>query len=344
MKYKLYKTSWKAWDAMLEAIDRAKKSVYLEMYIFLDDTSESHDFLGKLTTKAQEGVQVVIIADSFGSSELKKESVEALRQAGVEFLFFSHWLRHIHRKILIIDEKLVFLGGVNIGKKFSKWKDLQLRLHGRVAKRIIKSFAYTYAMSGGKNEKILKYRERIFSAKFRFWLVEYSPFRNIHSLRDQFHQEISGAQKSITIVTPYLAPPRWLVALLDSAVRRGVKVEIIIPKKTDLPFIDRINHRYMYNLSKIGIRFLLSLEMNHAKAMLIDDRNGLVGSQNMDQVSFNLCSEAGIFFREKNLVRELKQIISKWESEADEFSPKKYKMKFVDYIILALIKILNPIL
>jgi cardiolipin synthase A/B len=344
MKYRLYKTSWKAWDAMILAIDQAKSSIYIEMYIFLDDTSESHDFVGKLRKKAQDGVQVIIVADAFGSSELKKESIEALRKAGVEFLFFSHWLRHIHRKILIIDERIAFLGGVNIGKKFSQWKDLQLRLHGRVVKRILKSFAYTYAMAGGKDKKILKYREKLFSTKFRFWLVEYSPFRNIHSLKDQYRQKIYQAEKSICIATPYFAPPRWLIALLDNAVKKNIKVEIIIPKKTDLPFIDRINHRYMYNLSKTGINFFLTPVMNHAKIMLIDEEIGLVGSQNIDYLSFNLNAEAGIFFEEKDLITELRQTIDEWKNEAEQFWPQRYKMKIIDYGILAVLKLFSPIL
>jgi cardiolipin synthase A/B len=344
MKYKLYKTSWKAWDAMLHAIDQAKKSVYLEMYIFLDDTSESHDFLGKLKQKAREGLRVVIIADSFGSSELKKESVEALRQAGVEFLFFSHWLRHIHRKILVVDEKIAFIGGVNIGKKFALWNDLQLRFSGRMVKTIAKSFAYTYEIAGGKNPKILALREKSFAKKFRFWIMEHSPIKNIYSLKDQYQEKISAARKSIRMVTPYFTPPRWLRALLDSAIQRGVSIEIIIPKKTDLPIINRINHRYMHDLSLRGVQFFLTKKMNHSKALLIDNEIGLIGSQNIDHLSFEFNSEAGMFSKDKYLIRELAGIMDKWKKDAQEFSPQKYKMKFIDYIILALLKILNPIL
>lgn len=344
MRYKLYKTSWKAWDAMLEAIDQAEKSVYLEMYIFLDDTSESHDFLGKLGQKAREGVQVVIIADSFGSSEIKKESVETLRQAGAEFIFFSNWLRHIHRKILVVDEKIAFIGGVNIGKKFALWNDLQLRFSNRMVKTIAKSFAYTYEMAGGKNQRILALREKSFAKKFRFWIIEHSPIKNIYSLKDQYREKISGAKKSIRIVTPYFTPPRWLRALLDGAIARHVAVEAIIPKKTDLPIITRINHRYMHDLSLRGVRFFLTNKMNHSKALLIDDEIGLIGSQNIDHLSFELNTEAGMFSRDRQLIRELAQTMDEWKKDSQEFSPKKYKMKFIDYIILALIKILNPIL
>ncbi len=84
--------------------------------------------------------------------------------------------------------------------------------------------------------------------------------------------------------------------------------------------------------------------MNHSKALLIDNEIGLIGSQNIDHLSFKLNTEAGIFSRDRHLIRELAQTMDGWKKDSQKFSPKKYKMKFIDYIILALIKILNPIL
>ena len=136
---------------MFKTIDHAQKSIYLEMYTFLDDTMESHDFIGKIKQKASQGVEIVIVADAFGSNGLKKETAAKIRENGIEFIFFSHWLRHIHRKILIVDEKIAFIGGVNIGRSFMNWNDLQLRVHGKIVGKILRSFAYTYEMAGGKN-------------------------------------------------------------------------------------------------------------------------------------------------------------------------------------------------
>ena len=344
MRYKLYKKSFKAWDAMLEAIDQAQKSIYLEMYIFLDDTSKSHDFIGRLQKKASRGLQVIVVADAFGSANIKKETVAKIKSAGIEFIFYSHWLRHIHRKILIVDERIAFIGGVNIGKSFSNWNDLQLRLTGRIVKPILKSFAYTYWMANGKDQRILEYRKRTFTAKFKFWIMEHSPIRNVYSLKEQYREKISQAKHSIQIVTPYFTPPRWLGALLDSAVQRGVRVEILVPQKTDLPVIDRVNHNYIYKLSFLGIKFFLTNKMLHAKMLVIDNEIGLIGSQNIDYLSFQINTEAGIFFTEKNLIEELQQIIEEWKSDAIEFKSQKYKLRFWDYIILASMKMLHPIL
>jgi len=344
MGYKIYTTSTKTWDAMLSEINKATKSIFLEMYIFMEDTGASHDFIGKLKEKATQGVRVVMVLDAFGSSELTEGSIESMRSAGIEFLFFSDWLRRIHRKILIIDEKIAFIGGVNIGKKFATWNDLQLRLRGKIIRPIITSFAYTYEMAGGKDKYILALRKKTLASKFKFWFLEHWPVSGMYSLKSHYIQKISAAQKNIRIVTPYFTPPRWFVALLDASIRRGVKVEIIIPKSTDLPLIDRINHRHIYDLSLLGVEFYLGREMNHAKILLIDDREGLVGSQNIDFLSFRFNAEFGVFFRQKNTVEELRKIILQWEKNADIYDSAKYKMSLYDYLLFPVIKLIYHLL
>lgn len=344
MKYKLYTTSYRAWDAMLESIKKAQKCIYLEMYILLDDTKQSHDFIGKLKEKAEAGLKVIVVADAFGSKALKKEVSKEMQKSGVEFLFFSNWLRHIHRKVLIIDEKIAFIGGVNIGKRFTNWKDLQLKLNGRTVKPILQSFAYTYEMAGGKDHRIISYRKKKFSAKLKFWILEHWPNKNVHTLKNHYIEKITRAEKIIQITTPYFTPPRWLVSLLDSAIRRGVKVEIFIPEKVDWKIMNLLNYRYMRAMHPLGISFFLGSDMNHAKLLVIDEKEALIGSQNLDMLSFELNSEVGVFFREKKLLQEIISVVEEWKKNSVEFKPSHYKMKMMDWIILALLKILNPIL
>ena len=329
---------------MLKAIGSAKKSIYLEMYIVSDDTKQSHDFIGKLKEKSRQGVQVVIVTDAYGSKNLKEKLSHELEKAGIELHFFSNWLRHIHRKVLIIDKEIAFIGGVNITKKATHWKDLQLQVKGRIVGRILKSFAYTYEISGGKNPAILKMRHRKFSVKLRFWLVEHWPSHNIYTLKDHYIEKIGSAQKSIRIVTPYLAPPRWLISLLDSATKRGVNVEIIMPQYSDVAFMNRVNYRYAYNLNRIGIRFYLSKEMNHAKLLLIDEIQGLIGSQNIDLATFNLNAETGLFFSDKKLIKQLERIVESWKKSSLRFRPEHFKMRAIDWVILLLMKLFKPIL
>lgn len=344
MRYRLYTTSIKAWSAMLEEINKATKSIYIEMYIFLDDTGENHDFIGALRKKANEGVEIIIVADAFGSKNIRKKTVEDLRSAGVEIIFFSHWLRHIHRKILIIDERTAFMGGVNIGKHFTTWDDLQIKLSGRIISKLIQSFAYTYEMAGGKNSHLLTCQKKRFAYKLQYWLIEHWPIKNIYTLRNHYVENINGAQKSIRMVTPYFNPPRWLISLLDGAARRGVKIDILIPKKVDWRIMNRVNYRYMYELHKMGIAFYLSEKMNHAKLLLIDDSHGIVGSQNIDLLSFNLNAELGLFFKSKKLIADLSCIFEKWKKDAKPFTSAHFKNTLIDRAIFLLMKILRPIL
>lgn len=329
---------------MLETIKKAQKSIFIEMYIFSNDTFQSHDFLSHLKKKAEDGLTVVVIADAFGSDDLKKEVTNTLKESKIEFIFFSHWLRHIHRKILIVDEKIAFVGGVNIKKKFSKWNDLQIQLNGKIVKKILKSFAYTYKMSGGKNNKILNYRQNILSGKLKHLFIEHWPIKNINTLKSHYIEKINGAQNNIKIVTPYFTPPRWLISLLDNASRRGVKIEILVPQKTDIAIANRISYYYIYKLRDLNIDFYLNKKMNHAKLLLIDDKEGLIGSQNIDPLSFEINTEAGLFFQNKKLINELSTVINNWKKKSIRFNTAKYKMRLIDYVIMIIVKIFWPIL
>lgn len=344
MGYKIYTTSTKTWDAMIAEIDKAKKSIFLEMYIFMEDTSGSHDFIGKLSEKARRGIRVVLVLDAFGSSELSEATIARMRAAGIEIIFFSDWLRRIHRKILIVDENTAFIGGVNIGKRFATWNDLQLKLRGRIIRPILSSFAYSYEMAGGKDGYILLLRKKALISKLKFLVLEHWPVPGMFSLKSLYTQKISAAQKNIYIVTPYLTPPRWFVALLDEAVRRGVRIELIIPQKTDSLLMDRINRHYAHMLSALGVQFYLSREMNHAKILLIDDQEGLVGSQNIDFLSFNFNAESGVFFKQQDIVLELKEIILQWQKKATIYDSDRHKTGLTDYLLFPIIKLIYHLL
>ena len=344
MKYSLYTTSNKAWDAMFRSMAKAEKCIYLEMYILVDDTNKTHNFFQLLKDKAKSGVEVVIIADAYGSSSLKAANIKELREAGAEFIFFSHWLKRTHRKILIIDNRVAFLGGVNIEEKIRDWRDLQIKMEGGAVKFILKSFANSYRKSGGKRESILHFSFTPLPHKLKYWVMDnWQGTGKKYYLNDYYREKIANAKSLIQIVTPYLLPPRWLIAVLDDACRRGVKVEMIIPAKTDIKFIDKINYLNCCRLTQIGVSFWLTRSMNHAKLMLIDDSEGLVGSQNMDILSFGWNFEVGIFSRQAHLVADLKKIINDWKSEAKPFGHKYRKISWGDKLLIFCLRFFYPI-
>ena len=339
MKHRFYTTSEKAWDGMLEAISGAKQSVYLEMYIFADNTPD-HAFFAALMQKAKEGVRVKIIIDSLGSADLQTKTISDAKDAGIELLFFSYWLQHTHKKILVIDETIAFVGGVNIHKLFKKWNDLQIRMKGPVVKSIIRSFARTYQMCGGTDPLVLAWNsKKTRITKARLWILEHWKPESQRETRKYFQEAIGGAHKNITIVTPYFAPQRWLVGALHQAMLRGVSVDVMLPEHTDLWHMNHVNYFFMYRLRVLGATIYLSPEMNHAKAMLIDNTEGMGGSQNIDPLSFQYNLETGVFFREENMVKDLKEIIEQWKNDSFIFDPPIKKPELIDYILSPIIRI-----
>lgn len=328
----------------MKVIDGAQESIYIEMFIFLADTKSTHDFLGKLKSKALAGVEVVIVADYYGSFDLKSLDIESLREAGVEFLFFSHWLRRNHRKFVIIDKRIAILGGVNIKEKTRNWNDLNVRIEGGIVKPILKSFSYAYRMAGGKKDSILSYQKKAFSQKLKSWLLDnWTSSKNLYYLNNYYRQKIIEAKSLIQITTPYLLPPRWLIALFDEAIRRGVKIEIIIPQNTDVKSLNRINYVNACRLSSLGVDFYFLPQMNHAKMMLIDNCEGVIGSTNMDILSFGVNMEAGVFFQQKDLITDLSKIFSDWKKSGKYFHKKRPLMKPLDRFLVFILKIFYPI-
>ena len=326
---------------MYEVALLAKKSIYLEMYIFTDDMDE-FNFVELFKNKAKAGLRVKIILDSYGSSNLSKKAIGELKSAGVELLFISHFFHHTHRKVLIIDERIAFVGGVNFHQSAAKWSDLTVKMEGKIVSFIMRSFSKAYLKCGGKDTAILKYfrkRKKIIPEKVEFWLVEHFPMYRENRLKKIYQQGIGKSEKFVYLVTPYFMPKRWFSALLHQATLRGVKVEIIVPKVTDHYFVDRMNYFFMYRLAKLGVNFYLENEMNHAKLMIVDKKFAMIGSQNLDYLSFDLNSELGVFLREEKEIVELSHIFENWKENGSLFDFKLYRPSFFDYLLSPIMRL-----
>ncbi len=321
---------------MLSAISLAQTNIYLEMYAFQTDTA-GYDFLSILEKKARQGVKIVLILDSLGSFGLSSASVRSLREAGAEVLFFSYWFRRLHRKILIIDERIAFLGGVNISGAFAPWKDMQVRITGRRILAVsLRSFSHVYKECGGKNpELLLRYDKKPLFRKAKAWYAEHGIGGKWLEIKKQYESHIETAKEKIILVTPYFFPRRWMVARLHEAILRGVRVEIIIPQNTDHGRImNRINYFQLSSFIKLGAVGYLSHEMNHAKILLIDDSVGMVGSGNLDPISFGWNAEAGVFFTRPVMIRDLRKILEEWKAEASFFTPEMFISRWSDILLV----------
>lgn len=342
MRYKFFTNSEKTWQAMFQAIQNAKESVYLEMYIFNDDMHQ-YDFLKLLKEKAKNGLRVRIILDSFGSMYFGSGAIDELKENGAELFFFSYLLHYTHRKILVVDEKRAFIGGVNFSQSHRRWSDLTVEVRGRLVKHIIRSFAKVYSECGGRDAAILSKDKPILLDKTRTWLVEHFPIRKTFGLKKVYKEHIVGAKENIIFVTPYFMPRRWFVKELHRAVLRGVKVEVLIPDNTDVSIVDRVNYFYICKLAQLGVNFYIDPRMNHAKVMIIDNKEGIVGSHNLDFLSFELGNEIGVFLKDAKAVKKLLEIYKKWKKNASLFDFKTHQAKWFDYIVSPVFSIFSEI-
>lgn len=342
---KLHTTSTAAWTATLTAITKATKSVYIEMYIFSEDTTATHDFITALTDRARAGVQVVMILDAFGSIGLSNKTVTLLKTAGVEVRFFRHWIHRTHRKTIIVDGTRALVGGVNITRHAQNWDDLQLEVSGPIVNRLLKVFARTYKLSGGTTKLLVRTQYLKRKHKVRMWILDHTPLANQLTLKQYYTNKLAEAKARITFITPYFIPHQWLLDAMRDAVSRDITVELLVPEATESRIIDSINRHYTMKAVDVGVKLYITNGTNHAKAVLIDDKEGLIGSANIDSLSFDRNSELGIFFTDETTVQSLAKVIAQWKQSARHITQlSSYRLPWYYFPFTFILRILHPFL
>lgn len=324
-----------AWEGMSEAILAAKTSIHWEIFAFLDDMA-GKPFIELLCAKAREGVDVKLVIDALGSFYLSQKAVSQLQDAGVKVLFFnklhpgfslSRWWRRLwhrtHRKILIVDKEVVFIGGVNIIADSAKWQDLHLRLTGKVIVPLLYAFGRAYIRAGGNAQEVQdllrpKLIKNLSNFKEKVRVILHSPLQATRKspFKNFYKQALGNAKKSFTLLTPYYAPDKEFLNLVAKAHARGVEVHIITPWKTDEPILRHLGSMLFGVSAKAGITFYFLRHMNHGKAVLIDDTLGMVGSANLTPRSFYINHEVGLVFSDKKMVDELSAIFAELKKDA----------------------------
>jgi cardiolipin synthase len=272
-----------AYPRMLEAIAAARATVYLEIYSF-SPNGWGRQFLDALVDAAARGVKVRVIIDGWGSL-LGGRSVKArLNAAGCECKIYNRFLslfvlrlRRDHRKILLVDDEVAFLGGINIGDEYATdekragWADLALQIRGPAALRLGKRL---------RDEKIGPWAGGV-----HIYLSSESGGRK---LRKRYLKAFAGAQKVILVAHAYFLPDAGLIRALRGAARRGVAVKLLLAGRTDVPFIRAATMSLYRRLLVAGVQiFEWTSSVLHAKAATIDHHRFLVGSFNLDPLSLS---------------------------------------------------------
>lgn len=328
--YDVYSSTQEAWRAMKQAIASAKKSIYWEIYTFADDEI-GHSFFDILEQKAREGVDVKIIIDSLGTFWFAKPRVESLKAAGVELLFFYErkkkyrgwWKRmwsRTHRKILVVDGQIGFIGGVNVKKEMENWLDMHVRVEGKIVRSLLRSFAKMYVICGGEKEKVthlLKYHFRVREDGVDF--VYDDPSMSSSRVREKYTEALIKARERVILFSPYYFPDREFLKALWAARRRGVRIDLLIPFRTDLRIVTYASY-FLFNLmKKFGVKVHLTKQMMHGKGMIVDDDWAMVGSSNLNHTSFYDSYEANILIKDPTFVKRVKLKLEEWMKDSDDF-------------------------
>ncbi|HET7366667.1 MAG TPA: cardiolipin synthase B [Burkholderiales bacterium] len=315
--------------AEVEAVRAAKKSIHLEVYLFLRGRA-GDEALRVLTEKARSGVAVRIVVDRIGSLMTPDDYFAGLRAAGgrvywyqpIAWYTLKRFNNRTHRDILIVDGEVGFVGGVGVADYWLgppgdglPWRDTMVRLTGDLVKGLQTSFAENWLEAAGE---VLPETEfaldehgspRMLPAGTAAGMVVNSTPSAGRSTRARllFQVLVASARESIQICSPYFLPDRSLLAELEHAARRGVPVTVLTPGKWNNHPITRLGSRQRYGrLLKAGVQiYEYQPTMIHAKVFLVDRLWAVVGSTNFDNRSFGLNDEVNLAVLEPRLAQEL---------------------------------------
>lgn len=327
------KTS-EAWEEMLLSLSEAKVSIDLENFIVCDFCSGEigYHLLEILKTKARDNVRIRVLVDAIGSFEfLSSDKQTELEAAGIEVKvfkilptkrihdFLGLFLRD-HRKLLIIDQKEAFIGGVCFQGCQKDWRDINIKLSGAIVTSLQSAFDNMFVFLGKVKLK------QIVPTIDNFAVLPGAP-RNRQIYREIL-LAVRQAEMSITILTPYFAPPTKLLIALLRASRRGVKVTLLFSKHTDNQVGDLVLRSYLYLLLRKSIKvFFCTDAVHHGKAMVVDDKWATVGSANFDRLSLLYNSELNIMSENKIFINDLSQVLNEIRVSSDELKINEWKRR-----------------
>lgn len=301
-------------------LSRATHSIEVQFYIFKSDELGSA-LLEILERKAREGVKVKILIDGMGGRFFSREWKKRMVKAGVELaVFFPATLPLVnvrfnyrnHRKIVVIDHKIGYLGGFNVGneylslsKRMGYWRDTHLRIEGNAVNCLAERFYYDFAFASDYHTHIDMpsfYKPQPDAGDVAMNIVTSGPDSIWPSIRNGYAEMIQTAKKRIYIQTPYFTPDTGIINSLKIAALTGCDVRIMIPNKPDHIFVYWASLSHLGELLDAGVRgFTYERGFLHSKVVLVDDVLSSIGTANFDERSFQLNFEVNSFIYDKDI-------------------------------------------
>ncbi|WAA08738.1 cardiolipin synthase [Fervidibacillus albus] len=361
---KIFTDGTEKFQSLFRDIEGAKDHIHLQYYIFRDDHL-GKELIDLLTNKAQQGVKVRVLYDEMGSRRIKKRSFNKLIEAGGEVeVFFPSKIPFVnlrinfrnHRKLVIIDGKITYVGGFNVGdeylglnQKFGYWRDTHLRIVGNAVHAAQIRFILDWNQASTRNDIV--YMKNLFpdidhSGNIPMQIVTSGPDSEWEQIKYGYIKMITSAKKSIYIQTPYFIPDSSILDALRIASLSGVDVHIMIPNKPDHMFVYWATYSYIGELLKTGVKvFIYENGFIHAKMIVVDEETASVGTANIDVRSFKLNFEVNAFIYHKETAKQLVDIFKKDMELSRKFTYKDYRKRpFIIRFKESVSRLLSPIL
>jgi len=330
--------------ALFNVLEGASNHIHLSYFIFKDDEIGG-DVLNILSRKVAEGVEVRVLLDGMGSMSISGSFVRSMRQAGIQAEWFfpirfpyitSRLNLRYHRKIVVVDGRTGFMGGLNIGDEYLSrdpklgfWRDTHLKLEGEAVHTLQSIFLNDwYFVTRQAVQGIRYFPQSLISQDLSIQIVGGGPDSNRTSILQSFFNAITMAKHSVSIVTPYFIPDESLVMALKTAALSGLDVRLIVQGIPEHNITYWAMHSYYEELLLAGVKIFEYMKGTlHAKSFFIDNDLASVGSANLDSRSFFLDFEICAFIYDQVFVEMLKLDFEQDLNESIEVVLKNFQTR-----------------
>ena len=341
---KLLMSGYEKFDHLFEDIRQAKSSVHLEYFNFRNDSIASLLF-DILREKRKEGVEVRALFDGFGNDSnnkpLKKNHLKALHEDGIDIYEFDPirfpWINHIwprdHRKIVVIDGKIGYTGGMNVAdyylvgtEQVGEWRDMHCRIEGPAVNELQAIFIRMWKRVTKEELTDPKYFQGKAAGNKMVGIANREPHTSNEIMRRFYVKALDSAQDSVKIVNPYFAPTSSVIKALKRCAERGVKMDILISSKYDVPLMPDVVIYNMKKLSKRGARiWRYRPGFHHSKIMMVDGKYCTVGSTNLDARSLRFDYEINALIMDPEVTHQLEDKFIQDTEKCDYMSTEDLK-------------------
>ena len=344
---RIYTDGHEKFQALLDEMEQAKRYIHIQYYIIRND-----ELWKRIETvilkKARQGVEIRVLFDSMGCRTMHSKDWARLEKVGVQVAeFFPALLGKLqlrvnyrnHRKIVIIDGRIGFVGGFNVGmeylglnKKFGYWRDTHLCIEGAAVTSLAVRFVLDWNYASKENlfleDHLFEIPEYVRNGRDPVQIISSGPDSQIKTIHDNYLRLIHTARDHIYLQTPYLIPDDAILDALKIASRSGVDVRIMIPCKPDHPFVYWATYSYLGELVAAGAKcYVYNNGFLHAKTLCVDGMVACVGTANMDIRSFGLNFEVNAVIYSERTVQRLERTFENDITKCSHVTRKVYDQR-----------------